>query len=61
MLEFSPEQKQDFTVLIVFCFISFVVFMFMSYGIVSFCVKNRFRMRQYGHIYDLGTSDLYDL
>lgn len=61
LLKFSPEQKQDFTLLIVLCFISFVVFMFMSYGIVSFCVKNRCRMRQYGHIYDLGTSDLYDL
>ena len=33
----------------------------MSYGIVSFCVKNHCRIRQYGHIYDLGTSELFDL
>ncbi|XP_068688913.1 ectonucleotide pyrophosphatase/phosphodiesterase family member 5-like [Montipora foliosa] len=54
-------SKQDFTVLIVLCCISFLAFMFMSYGIVSFCVKNHCRMKQYGHVYDLGTSDLYDL
>lgn len=61
LLKLSPEQKQDFTMVIVLCVISFLAFMLMSYGIVSFCVRNRCRMRQYGHIYDLGTSDLYDL
>ena len=61
LLKIAPEKlAQDFTVLVVICVISFLVFMFMSYGIVSFCVKNHCRMKQYGHIYDLGTSD-FDL
>jgi len=61
LLQIAPEKlSQDFTVLIVICVISFLVFLFMSYGIVSFCVKNHCRMKQYGHIYDLGTSD-FDL
>ena len=61
LLKITPKKlSQDFTVLVVVCVISFLVFMLMSYGIVSFCVKNHCRMRQYGHIYDLGTSD-FDL
>lgn len=61
LLKIAPKKlTQDFTVLVVICVISFLVFMFMSYGIVSFCVKNHCRMKQYGHIYDLGTSD-FDL
>lgn len=54
-------SEQDFTVLIVLCCISLLAFILMSYGIVSFCVKNRCRMKHYGHVYDLGPSDLYDL
>ena len=60
LLKYSSEHNQDFTMLIVLCVISFLAFMLMSYGIVSFCVKNHCRMRQYGHIYDLGISD-FDL
>ena len=55
------EHKHDYTVLIVVSVISVLVLLLMSYGIVSFCVKNHCRMRQYGHIYDLGTSELFDL
>ncbi|RMX34747.1 hypothetical protein pdam_00010202 [Pocillopora damicornis] len=61
LLKITPQEvKQDVTALIVLSVISFVVFLLMSYGIVSFCVKNHCRMRQYGHIYDLGISD-FDL
>lgn len=61
LLKIAPVKfTQDFAVLVVICVISFLVFMLMSYGIVSFCVKNHCRMRQYGHIYDLGTTD-FDL
>ena len=57
------EHKQDYTVLIYssqcnFCFSSFVNELWYS---VSFCVKNHCRIRHYGHIYDLGTSELFDL
>ena len=55
------EHKHDYTVLIVVSVISVLVLLLMSYGIVSFCVKNHCRIRQYGHIYDLGTSELFDL
>ena len=57
----EKEQKHDYTVLIVVSVISVLVLLLMTYGIVSFCVKNHCRMRQYGHIYDLGTSELFDL
>ncbi|CAH3177200.1 unnamed protein product, partial [Porites lobata] len=52
------EHKHNYTVLIVVSVISVLVLLLMSYGIVSFCVKNHCRIRQYGHIYDLGTSEL---
>ena len=55
------EHKRDYTVLTVVGVISVLVLVLMSYGIVSFCVKNHCRMRQYGLIYDLGTSELFDL
>ena len=55
------EHKHNYTVLIVVSVISVLVLLLMSYGIVSFCVKNHCRIRQYGHIYDLGTSELFDL
>ena len=55
------EHKHDYRVLIVVSVISVLVLLLMTYGIVSFCVKNHCRMRQYGHIYDLGTSELFDL
>ena len=55
------EHKHDYTVLTVVGVISVLVLVLMSYGIVSFCVKNHCRIRQYGHIYDLGTSELFDL
>ena len=55
------EHKHYYTVLIVVSVISVLVLLLMTYGIVSFCVKNHCRMRQYGHIYDLGTSELFDL
>ena len=55
------EHKRDNTVLTVVGVISVLVLLLMSYGIVSFCVKNHCRMRQYGLIYDLGTSELFDL
>ena len=55
------EHKRDYTVLTVVGVISVLVLLLMSYGIVSFCVKNHCRMRQYGLIYDLGTSELFDL
>ena len=57
----EKEHKHDYTVLIVVSVISVLVLLLMSYGIVSFCVKNHCRIRQYGHIYDLGTSELFDL
>ena len=55
------EHKHDYTLLIVVSVISVLVLLLMSYGIVSFCVKNHCRIRQCGHIYDLGTSELFDL
>ena len=57
------KHKHDYTVLIVksVYVISVLVLVLLSYGIVSFCVKNHCRIRQYGHIYDLGTSELFDL
>ena len=57
----EKEHKHDYTVLIVVSVISVLVLLLMTYGIVSFCVKNHCRIRQYGHIYDLGTSELFDL
>ena len=57
----QKEHKQDYTVLIVVSVISVLVLLLMTYGIVSFCVKNHCWIRQYGHIYDLGTSELFDL
>ena len=55
------ERKHDYTVLIVVSVIYVLVLLLMSYGIVLCCVKNHCRIRQYGHIYDLGTSELFDL
>jgi len=47
------EHKHDYTVLIVVSVISVLVLLLMSYGIVSFCVKNHCRIRQYRHILGL--------
>ena len=55
------EHKHDYTVLIVVSVISVSVLLLMSYDIVSFCVKNHCRIRQYSHIYYLRTSELFDL
>ena len=61
MKHLPKEHKRDYTVLTVVGVISVLVLLLMSYRIVSFCVKNHCRMRQYGLIYDLGTSELFDL
>ena len=61
MQHLLKEHKHDYTVSIVVGVISVLVILLMSYGIVSFCVKNHRRIWQYGHIYDLGTSELFDL
>ena len=57
----ADVNKHDYTVLIVVSVISALVLLLMSYGIVSFCVKNHCGIRQYAHTYDLGTSELFHL
>ena len=49
-------QRQNVTLLVVICVISLLTVVFMSFGLASFYVKNRNKLRQYGHIYDLATD-----
>lgn len=56
----SNKTKNSYSFLIVLVILIFIVFGFMSYGIVSFCANHHCKMRRYGQIYDLGTDD-FDL
>lgn len=50
------SQNQNYTVLIIVAILSLLVLVLMSYGIVSFCINYRCKMKQYGHLYDLGVD-----
>lgn len=50
----STSNNNNYILLIVVIGLSFLVVILMSCGLISFCVKYRRKMSNYGHIYDLG-------